>query len=153
MGMHCWTTLQGRSESPERVDAASGKVDTVYLPQEVFLSLILRTLIVLISARRNRFIAAGDVTRAYGASRDLLWYTLAFCACLRKKEVTRLRRRDITASTVPEALDIHITTTKNNQTGARYRTSIDGLPVGEVLDVHLALIVPRVCGQCAASSK
>ena len=30
VGMHCWTTFQGREESPEvrRVDAASGKVDT-----------------------------------------------------------------------------------------------------------------------------
>ena len=87
----------------------------------------LKLLLAVVVARRNRLLARGvlgsgsfrqgDVPGAYGASRDALWMALAFCACLRKKELHMLTLQDIRSSSAPDALDINVQHTKNNEDG------------------------------------
>lgn len=113
----------------------------------------LKIVLATVWCRRNQMLVKGDIRGAYACSRDALWMALAFVACLRKSEVTRLTVADVEPHpTVPGGLLVHVRYAKNNQEGdttyttvAIARVTADGIDIGELLDVHRALLDLRGC--------
>lgn len=99
-------------------------------------------------SERDRFIAENDVERATAASRDALWYALAFMACLRKSEINTLTRLMVRRLGVA-GLEVLVPWAKNNQDGASLELTrvviaaierCTGMNVGDLLRTHEALL-------------
>ncbi|GHP03450.1 hypothetical protein PPROV_000220500 [Pycnococcus provasolii] len=111
----------------------------------------LRIILLVCIQRRQAALARNRVDLAYGASRDALFYALAYVACLRKSEAIRMKRRHLRPSTThADAWDIHIPYTKNNQDGQQLLQDLTiagkpayGVNLHEIIVTHLALMDAR----------
>ncbi|XRB10868.1 hypothetical protein RI054_01g06820 [Pseudoscourfieldia marina] len=111
----------------------------------------LRLILLVCIQRRQAALARNRIDLAYGASRDALFYALAYVACLRKSEAIRMKRRHLRPSTThADAWDIHIPYTKNNQDGQQLLQDLTiagkpayGVNLHEIIVTHLALMDAR----------